>query len=476
MAKTSILTIILSFGFLAAQAQTEWTLQKCIDHAFQNNIQIQQSQLNLELSEISKQQSVGTMLPSVNASASHGYNWGQTIDPFTNSFATERIRSNSLGANVSLTLFNGFQNMNSVKQSDIDIEARKADLEKQRNDVALNVSNAFLGVLFQEEFVRIAKANLENTDAQVQRISQLVNAGAAPQGNLLEIQAQRAADQASLISAENNLSISYLNLRQLLRIPETDKDSFVISAPSSDLADDMKLPANAESASSNALNNFPEIRSAEADLVGAETNLKIAKGGMSPRLSMSYSYGSGYSGANQLPVGDPTIGFSEIGFVEGSNDVVLTPNFSYDAFETKAFGDQIRDNINSSLFFSLSVPIFNGFSTKSNIERAQVNLASSNLQLESVKLQLEQAIQSAYADALASLNNFQAGQTTVSSAELAMEYATIRFEEGASNIADYTQARVRLDNARADLIRNKYDYIFRVKVIEFYMGQPLTFR
>lgn len=476
MAKTSFLTLVFIAVISTSFGQEVWTLQKCIDYAFQNNIQIQQSQLNLELSEIGKQQNFGAMLPSLNGSASHGYNWGQTIDPFTNSFATERIRSNSLGLSSSLTLFNGFQNVNRYKQSDIDIEARKADLEKQQNDVALNVANAFLGVLFQEELLRIAKSNLENTDQQVQRISQMVDAGASPRGSLLEIQAQRAADQANLISAENNLNISYLNLRQLLRIPDADKANFKISAPDADLADSMVLPANEESASSNALNNFPQIRSAEADLLGAETNLKIAQGGMSPRISMSYSYGSGYSGAARLPIGDPIITESPIGIVQGTNEVVVAPNFSYSAFETKAFGDQIRDNINSSLFFSLSIPIFNGFSTKSNIERARVNLEGASLQLEATRLQLEQNIQSAYADALAALNNFRAAQSSVESAQLAMEYANIRFEEGASNIADYTQARVRLDNARADLIRNKYDYIFRVKVIEFYMGQPLTFR
>lgn len=476
MAKTSFLTLLFIAVVGSSFAQEAWTLQKCIDYAFQNNIQIQQSQLNLELSEIGKQQNFGALLPSLNGSASHGYNWGQTIDPFTNSFATERIRSNSLGFNSSLLLFNGFQNTNRLKQSDIDIEARKADLEAQQNDVALNVSNAFLGALFQEELVRIATSNLENTDQQLQRISQLVDAGAAPQGNLLEIQAQRSTDQASLVSAENNRNIAYLNLRQLLRIPESEKANFSIVAPDADLADSMSLPANAASASSNALNNFPQIRSAEADLMSAESNLKIARGGMSPRLTMSYSYGSGYSGAARLPVGDPVFSESPIGFVEGTNQVVVAPNVSYNDFEVKAFGDQIRDNINSSLFFSLSVPIFNGFSTKSNIERAKVNLQGASLQLEATRLQLEQNIQSAYADALAALNNYRASQAAVESAELAMEYANIRFEEGASNITDYTQARVRLDNARANLIRNKYDYIFRVKVIEFYMGQPLTFR
>ena len=477
MAKTSILTIILSFGFLAAQAQTEWTLQKCIDHAFQNNIQIQQSQLNLELSEISKQQSVGTMLPSVNASASHGYNWGQTIDPFTNSFATERIQSNSFGISTGMTIFNGFQTLNRYKQGDINIEQGKADLQKMKNDIALNVANAFLNVLFNQEFLNIARFNFESSDEQVKRVQQLVEAGAAPEGNLMEIKAQNASDKAAVVNAENNLNIAKLNLTQLLRLQGAEAQNFSIVSPESIEPDAGSLAASAAQAVQNAVSTFPEIKSAQAGVIAAEQGLAISKGGMSPRLAVSFSYGTGYSGANNVPVGELTYqGDQPIGLVQNTNDIVIAPVFGYDDFETKPFGDQLGDNINSSLFFQLSVPIFNGFNTKTNIAQSKVQQLQATYALEQVEQQLSQDVERAYADALAAYNNYLAAEASVEATTLAFEYAQVQYEAGVINAVDYTNSRIRRDNAQADLIRNKYDYIFRTKVLDFYQGKALSFK
>ncbi len=473
-----ILTLFLTIIVFSANAQERWTLQRCIDEAFSKNIQIKQSELQVELAEINQLQNAGAMMPSLNAQGGHGYNWGQTIDPFTNTFATERIRSNNVGIGTGLTLFNGFQNLNRVKQGSVDIEIQKANLEQMQNDVALNVTNAFLNVLFQEEFVNAAKANIESTEQQVTRVSNLVNAGAAPKGQLLEIEAQYAADQSALIRSENNLVIAYLNLRQLLLIPESEADSFEISRPPADAVDNLTLPASPRAAVSSALNRFPEIRSASASVESANIGLKIAKGGRSPRLNVSYSYGSGYSGARRAPVGELIpAGTQPIGFVDGTGEVVVAPNFQYSGgFETVGFGSQIRDNLNQSLFFNLTIPIFNGFATHSTIKRAEVNAIGAQYNLELAQQVLRQSVESAYADAVAALNSYQAAVQSVNAAELAFDYAEVRFDQGASNIADYTAARVRLDNARTELIRNKYDYLFRVKVVEFYMGQPLTFR
>lgn len=459
-------------------AQDVWTLQKCIDEAFSKNISIKQSELQVELAQINQLQNAGAMMPSLNAQGGHGYNWGQTIDPFTNTFATERIRSNNLGIGTGLTLFNGFQNLNRVKQGAIDIEIQKANLEQMQNDIALNVTNAFLNVLFQEEFVAAAKANLNATDKQVERVNNLVQAGAAPQGQLYEIEAQLAADEANLIRSENALSIAYLSLRQLLLIPENEADDFRISRPPADAVENLTLPDSPRSAVSSALNRFPEIKSAQASVESANTGLKIAKGGMAPRLNMSFSYGTGFSGARKVPVGDPIIsGTQVVGVVESTLEPVVAPQIEFPGgLEVVGFNQQFRDNLNQSLFFNLTIPIFNGFTTRSAIKRAEVGVISASNNLELARQQLRQTVETAYADALAALNSYRAAVQSVRAAELAFDYAEVRYEQGASNIADYVAARSRLDNARADLIRNKYDYLFRVKVVEFYMGQPLTLR
>ena len=473
----SFLTV-LALSAQMAHAQEAWTLQRCIDEAFQKNITLQQSALQVELAEINQVVNKGTLLPTINAQGGHGYNWGQTIDPFTNTFATERIRSNNLGIGTGMTLFNGFQNINSVRQGAIEIEVQKANLERAQNDVALNVANAFLNVLFQEEFLKVAQANLRATEAQVDRIKQLVDAGAAPLGNLYDIEAQLASDQAAVVRSENSVNLAYLGLRQLLLIDDAQNDAFRISAPGAEIVNDIRLPDSPRSAVNTALNTFPEVKGAMASVESANVGLKIARGGMSPRLNVSYSYGTGYSGARQVPVGDlMPAGTQPIGFVEGTGAIVVAPSFEYSGgFETKAFNDQLRDNINQSLFFNLSIPLFNGFAIRSNVKRAEVGIVSAENNLALVKQQLRQTVETAYADALASLNSYRAAESSVKSAGLAFEFAEVRYQSGASNIVDYTTARSRYDAARADLIRTKYDYIFRAKVLEFYMGQPLTLR
>lgn len=471
--------IILCFSILCGTAygqNEKWSLEKCIDYAMEHNIQIKQSALNYNLAEVDRDQNVASSFPTLNASGSHGYNWGQTIDPFTNQFATDRIRSNNFNARSTLTIFNGFQTLNSIKQANIDMETRKADLEKMRNDISLNVANAYLNILFNMEFLAIAEYNLENTTSQLERTQKLVNAGSLPQGDLLQIEAQQATDSASLISAQNNLRLSYINLTQILQLTPAEATDFEIQRPGENVVENTEVTADLESVLNSALNRMPEMKSAEANLMSAETGLSISKGQRSPNLSMSYSIGSGYSGANNIPVGDPVnLGQIPIGVVEGTGQTVLSaePQTTYTEFDTKPFNDQIQDNFNQSLFFSLNIPIFNGLNTHSNIQRSKINVENAQLELAATRNQLLQNVQSDFFDMLAAYENYRAAQKSVEAQEKAFDYAKVRYEAGAMNSVDYTNARILLDNARADLIRNKFDYIFKAKVIDFYRGNPI---
>lgn len=473
-----ILVLFAVLFLLSAKAQTEWTLQRCIDYAFQHNIQIKQGALNIDLSEANRNQSMAGTLPSLNASASHGYNWGQTIDPFTNQFATERIRSNSFGISSTVTIFNGFQQMNSIRQNNLLLEASKKDLERQKNDVALNVANAYLNVLFNQELLKIAESNLLNSSQQVDRLRKLVEVGAAPKGNLYDIESQMATDEASLIQAENNLSLSYLALTQLLQMPSQEADDFVIASPNIEDIEQTQLVSNSGAVVNSALNSFPEIKSAEINVLSAEKGLSIAKGTISPSLTARFSYGTGYSGANQFVTSADTLGSVPIGEVAGTGQTVLSlfPQTIPTDFETKGFSEQLTDNVNQSLFFSLNIPIFNGLSSRTAIQRAKINHESAKLNLELAKNTLTQNVERAYADAQAAYRSYQASERSVQASEEAMKYATVRYEEGVINAVDYTTARVRLDNARADMLRNKYQYLFRTKVVDFYLGKALTLR
>jgi outer membrane protein len=474
-----LLIPMLLCAFSAAAQNQAWTLERCIEHAFANNIQILQGELGVDMGEINREQRIAGTLPNLNAGATHGYNFGRTIDPFTNTFANQRIRSNSLFVGTNVTLFNGFQNLNSIRQSNIDLEAAKADLEQLRNDVALNVANAFLNVLFTDELIRIAKSNLQVTDAQVNRMGKMVDSGAMPRGFLLDLQAQQAQDEATLVQAENNRQIAVLILTQLLQLEPSEARNFEIVTPDLSNVNTIKMLPTADAAVSNALNSFPEIRASQARLLSAEKGLVVARGMRSPSLDLRYSFGTGYSGANLQPVGDPiNLGNVPIGTVVGSNDLVMSIQEveTFSDFAVKPFRDQIPDNLNQSLFFTLSIPVFNGRMAHSAVQRAKINLMSSELTLENTRNVLRQNVERAYADALAAKKSFEANAKALEASEEAMNYAESRYESGASNFVDYQASRTRLDAARANFLNAKFDFIFKSKIVDFYMGQPISLK
>ncbi len=470
--------IILYFPFVSV-AQDRWSLDSCVRYALNHNISVKQSELNISLAEIDQMVAYGGLLPNLNAQGGHGYNWGQRIDPFTNQFATERIQSNNFGIATSVNLFSGFSQWNTIKRAAVNKEISKLNLEQMRNDIALNVASAFLNVVVNREVLAIAETNLANTDRQVDRLSKLVNAGQLAEGNLNDMLATRASDEASRVAAENNLNLAILSLIQLLQLSDEERAQFDIEVPVIDNIESMKAMENVNVIRDMALRNFPEIKSAEAGIVAADLNYKIAKAGAMPQLNASYSYGSGYSGAARVLSGSPDTLSFPIGQVFGSNQVVFSlpqPVFAADDYSIKPFESQLRDNVNQSLFFTLTVPLFNGFTSRGNIQRAKINSLNAQYQLDQAKLTLTQNVERAFADARAALANYNAARTSLSASEQAMQWAEKRFEQGVSNVVEYNDSRARLDNARATLLRSKYDYLFRLKILDFYMGQPINIR
>lgn len=469
---------LILMGLLAgsSSAQAPWSLEQCIAFAFENNLQIRQAELGAETAEIGQTEAMGAFLPTVNGQASHGYNWGQTIDPFTNTFATSRIRSNQVGLNTGLTLFNGFNNLNNMKLSQSELARSEADLEAAQNAVALSIAQAYLTILLNEEFLNVARGNYNGTQQQVDRIRTLVEAGQLPDGNLADIEAQLYLDEASMINAQNQVDLAYLSLTQQLQLPPDQTAGFSIDKPDPDAFGDVALIPSAEAAVNHAVNQFPEIRSAESGVLSAEYSMALAKAGRYPSLFANYSYGSGYSGANQRGVGEPIFEEVPIGITETSEELVISGISSFNDFETTPFMTQLRDNVNQSLFFSLQVPIFNGFRVESQVKRAQISMESATIGLEQQRQGLTQDVERAYADAKAAQKNVAASQRALEATQKAFGYAEIRFEQGVINTVDFNDARIRRDNAQADLIRNRYDYVFKAKVLDFYMGKPITLR
>ncbi|MFM7815059.1 MAG: TolC family protein [Flavobacteriales bacterium] len=478
--KQTLLLVLLSLGLVWNLHAQAWTLDSCISRAVQFNIALQIGKNNVELAEINEAASFGNMLPNLNGQMSHGYNWGQRIDPFTNSFATSRIRSNQIGVASSVNLFNGFALRNTYEQTKVSSDITRWNYNKTQNDVSLNVATSFLNVLMAKELVRNAERNLESTTTQAQRIQKLVTGGQLAQNAYTQIESQLAANQASLTSAQNAFKLAKIQLMQWMRLDVREVDAFQIIAP--EIPDDPNgslIISNPDVAVQAALRAFPEIKSAELNVAYSKLGEKIAEGGYYPSLNASVSLGTGYSGAAKVVTGNPDTLSFPIGTVYGSGNLVMSiPQTYYSAsdYSTKSLGNQFTDNVNRSLFFTLNIPIFNGFSTKNSVHRARLNSEQAELQLEQSRMTLEQEVLRAHQDAMASFANLQANKASRDAAQKALDWAQSRYENGAIDFSEYFNARILFENAQSLTTRAKFEYVFKISILEFYQGKSISLR
>jgi outer membrane protein len=468
--KKSLLFFLVLLS-VSTQAQQTLTLTQCVELAWANNLQIKQAELSVESSESSLKNTKSDVLPNLNGFANHNYNWGQRIDPFTNQFANTRVQSNSFGLSSSIDLFNGFQNQQNIKAQSAALESVVFDLEAQKNDIALAVSSAFLSTLLAEELLKITAQQVLITKQQLDRIKILVDAGSVNIGNQYTLEAQLAQDESNQIARENDYQLSLLALKQLLLLPMEEQLSIV--KPAAMEADPSNQIENANTVYTYAESSMPEIKSAERSLMQWDSRLKSAQGGRYPSLSLSGSIGTGYSGLRTEVTSVTPAGAQEIGATQ-SGETVFAPTFDTEV-QRVAFGTQLNDNFNQFVGVTLNVPIFNRGVINNSVQQAKINQDIATLQLEGEKLNLRQTIESARADALAARALYVSNQKAVASNENAFEFATARFEAGALNVTEFNTSKNNLLIAQTQLNRAKYDFIFKTKVLEFYMGKPLGF-
>lgn len=469
-----LIIICLLFVPWVTYGQSTWTLQQCINYAVENNIQVNQSELNVEMANQQLIQARASALPTLNGFGSHGYNWGQRIDPFTNLFATSRVRTNSLGLSSSITLFNGLQTLNNMKQSKFDLLAGRYDVEKMKNDIAMNLATNYLQILFNEELKDIAEKQVQVTRLQLQRLESLEAQGQIALGRVLDMRAQLANDEVNLVNAQNQVDLSYLSLVQLMQLDASAAANFKIAKPDLSAIDPVELQNTPGQVFDQASRVMPEVKSAETSLQSAEAGLSSAKGLRYPRLTLTGSYGSGYSGLSMIPTGNPTLSDPILIGFTGSNESVFTQQPVYE-FVTKPFSDQIRDNINQSLSFSLSVPIFNGWSTSANVKRARIAYENARYNLKNTQNTLERNIRQAFADGQAAYKRYMASENAVKAMRESFKFAEVQYNQNMITNVEYRDASNKLYSAESDAIRSKYDYIFRVKIIDFYQGKSLSF-
>ena len=468
----SLITIVAAS--VVVQAQTKkWTLEECVQYAIKNNISIKQVALDSQTALIDKRGAVGNFLPSLNASASHSWNIGLNQDITTGLLQNQTTQFTSAGANVGIDIYRGLQNQNNLRKANLSIMASKYQLVKMQEDVALNVANAFLQVLSNKENLKVQKLQLEINEKQYNRSEELVNAGSIPRGDLLDVKATVALNNQNVIIAENALLISRLSLAQLLQLEDFQNFDVVDDTIASD--ENNILVQSPTVIYQKALENKIELKIAQTNLEIAQKNVEIAQGAFQPTLQGFYSFNSrvAYSDrvAGVVPnAANPT---SVVGFVEGTNQNVLTPNFTRVLGGPAPFFDQFSNNKGQSFGVQLSVPIFNGFSVRNNVDRSKVNLEKSKIALEQQNLDLQRNVFTAFADANGALNTYKSSVAALEARQGAYNYAKEKYDVGLMNSFDFNQSQTLLTNAQSEVIRTKYDYIFKIKILEFYFGIPL---
>lgn len=443
-----ILTLVSTYAF----SQEGWSLEKCINYAIANNLQVKQQVVSVKEDENQLLQNRMSRLPSVRSGVNYGLGWGRTLDPVANDFVYTRNGNGSASLDASAILFAGFQKQNVIKKSEIDLNADIQSVEKLKNDISLNVAAAYLQILLASETREAAKNQLETTKEQLEKTKRLVDAGSVTMGTYLELQAQQATEEVQLVNAENNITLSYLTLRQLLDLHAAD--AFKVAVPEIETVPQNVIKEGVDVIFENRAPLLPEVKSAEYRVQSAEKSLEIARGAYFPTLSLGASVGTRYSDTRKLQVPTSTPG-------------VYT-------YESYPFIDQIRDDMNYGISFSLSIPIFSGWQTRIGVRNAKLNIHRTELQVQQVKNTLYQEIQQAEVDADAALKRYNASGTNVAALEESFRYVEQRFNVGAVTTTDYNVAKNNLFKAKSDQIQSKYQYIFQTKILDFYKGIPLT--
>ena len=432
-------TILFLLVCLSLSSQNKkWTLQECVNYALENNITIQKSKNTLLINEQDIKAAKGNFLPSLNSNISQNLSLGN-VELFAGTFVDRTFHSTNAGINVSQTVFNGFRNTNIYKQSLLNLETNQLELDRIKDDISLNVANAYLNVLFNKENLETANAQYEFTKKQLKQVEDLVDAGVQPKANIFDAEATLSSDLQNVTIAENNFNLSLLSLSQLLQVPFEgfDVEIIEIDSPSEALMYNDITPIL-----NYAFQNRNEIKVAEKNIENAKLGTEISKSGYLPNVTLGYGFNSG-------------------------------ANFS-NLSQDNSFFQQINDNKGHGFNLNVHIPIFSRFQNKTAVAKSKIQEENSKLDLAQTKLNLESNVQRAFTNAQAALKAYEAAKKSLASQELAFNNSQERFNIGAMNSFDLEQTRIRLVNAQSSLINAKYDFVFKTKVLDFYLGKTIT--
>jgi len=468
----TILAVALFSGL--TKAQEVWGLERCIRQALDSSLLIRQFQLNQQGYEISGKQLRLEHLPNLNANTNLGWTFGRVINPSTNNFETDNSYYQSLGVGANLNLFSGFRIRNSIRQNNLYLSASQEDLQQAKEDLQLNVALAYLNVLFAYENIDIARDRVDLSKQQLENLDRLIAAGSRPENDRYDILAQVATDEQNLITAENNVEINLLSLKQQMWMEPNYP--LVIERPVLTFEGVEALENEPfDSVYAAALLTQPQIRASELREDANEEGIGIARSQMIPSLQMGANFGTTWSDLDQQATSYSLLRVPQPGvYINGEAADVEVETLIPTSFSGVSYIDQLNNNIGYGLDMTLVVPIFNNNVVRANVEKAKINVLNSNIETAKLKQTLKTNIENALTSARAARKSMEAAEASSMAAKISLDNATKKSELGSINNFDYLSARNRADSAENSLIISRYDYYFKVKVIEYYLGRGIT--
>lgn len=434
-----IISLFVAVNALSASGQEKWSLEKCILHAIEHNLQIKQQEAAKDKSEVELNTAKWSRLPDLNGSASHSFNFGRSLQA-DNTYQGLNTQNTGLNLNTSVPLFTGLKISNNIALAKLDLEAATEDLNKAKEDISIQVASLYLQALFNEEIAEVAHAQVELSEEMLRQKEEYFKNGKASESEWYEAKARLAQDLLSAVQADNEFKLALLDLSQLLELPSPD--NFSIVSPDTDMNKYMGNISSPADIYSQAILIKPSIKAAQYRLQGAERSIKIARSAYFPQLSLGAGIGTNYYR------------------VSGMNN--------------SSFSSQVRDNFSQYIGLQLSIPIFNRFSTRNQVRLAKIQQNTLNWQLEESRKTLYKEIQQAYYNAIGAESRFQSSLTANEAAEASFNLMKVKYAEGKANATEYNESRTNWMKSVSENIQAKYDYIFRTKILDFYKGTPLS--
>lgn len=434
---TFVTIAVLSAG--SAMAQKQWNLKQCIEYAIEHNLTIKQQEAAKDESAVDLNTAKWSRLPDLNGSASHSFNFGRSLQ-MDNTYQQLNAQNTGLNLSTSIPLFTGMQIPNQIALSKLNLKAAVEDLNKAKEDISIQVTSAYLQVLFNEELAKVAHEQVALSEEMLKQKTAFFKVGKASEAELYEAKSRVAQDQLSAVQADNEYRLALLDLSQLLELPTPE--GFGIVSPSIDEDKDFSILTSPADIYSEALLIKPSIKAAQYRVEGAQKSIRIAQSGYYPQLSL----GAG----------------------------IATSYYNVSGRENGNFGSQLRDNFSQYIGLSLNIPIFNRFSTRNQVRKARIQQTTLNWQLEDAKKALYKEIQQAYYNAVNAESKFESSRTADEAAKASFNLMKEKYANGKATSTEFNEARTNWLKAVSDRIQAKYDYLFRTKILDFYKGVPLT--